>query len=137
MSALRTRHHCGERSPRRMAASVVTRPSDDPKKSATDLGGTAPESVNNVYEVRARILRERLKQAVATAEQKSDDEYCRLALLCLALLDRHKLDKKGRCRYCRRPGSGWWRAHQRCTVLPMVSFYLDQPREFLSSSDDA
>lgn len=42
--------------------------------------------MSNVYEVQHRILRERLQQAVATAEQEPDDEYWRLALLCLALL---------------------------------------------------
>lgn len=91
--------------------------------------------MNKVYEVRHRILRERLKQAVTTADQELDDEYWRLALLCLGLLDRHKVDPKGRCQYCRRPRGSWRRRSQRCTVLPTVSLYLEQPRKFLSESD--
>lgn len=91
--------------------------------------------MSNLYEVRHRVLRERLEQAVATAEQVPDDECWRLALLCLALLDRHKADNRGRCRYCRTP-SGWWRRRsRRCTVLWLVSFFLEQPREFLTTSD--
>lgn len=86
-------------------------------------------------EVRHRILRERLKRVVATAEQERGDEWWRLALLCLALLDRHRVDNKGRCRCCRTP-RGWWRRRsQRCMVLSTVSFYLEQPREFLSTLD--
>ncbi|MGH3930965.1 MAG: hypothetical protein ACRDTF_13425 [Pseudonocardiaceae bacterium] len=91
--------------------------------------------MSNVHEVRARILRERLKQAIAKAERELHDECWRLAALCLGLLDRHKVDHKGRCRYCRRP-RGWWRRRSpQCTVLPIVSLYLEQPREFLSASD--
>jgi hypothetical protein len=37
--------------------------------------------VSNVYEVRHRVLRERLKQMVATAKQVPHDECVRLALL--------------------------------------------------------
>lgn len=89
-----------------------------------------------MYEVRYRILRERLTQTVTTAEPKPDDECWRLALLCLALLNRHEVDNEGRCRYCRRP-RGWWRIRSRqCTVLPIVSLYLEQPRKFLSALEN-
>lgn len=89
-----------------------------------------------MYEVRVRLLRERLEQMVTRAERDLDDPCWRLALLCLALLERHELDDRGRCRYCRRPGRWCRRASQRCTVLPVVSLYLDQPREFLDTSDN-
>ncbi|MGH3834630.1 MAG: hypothetical protein ACRDSF_02840 [Pseudonocardiaceae bacterium] len=55
--------------------------------------------MSNVYEVRHRVLRQRLQQIVATAKKAPDEEYVRLALLCLALLDRHTVNAKGRCRY--------------------------------------
>ncbi len=55
-----------------------------------------------MYEVRWRVLRERVEETLARAEQlHSDEEFARLAALGLALLDRHKVDGKGRCRYCR------------------------------------
>lgn len=85
-----------------------------------------------MYEVRHRILRERLEQTVATAERAPDDECVRLALLCLALLERHQVTNKDRCRYCRPPRDWRWRRGYPCTVVSTVSFYLEQPREFLS-----
>lgn len=88
--------------------------------------------MSTVYEVRHRVLRERLNQMVATAKWAPGEECVRLALLCLALLDRHTVDGKGRCRYCRTPREWWWRRSCRCTVLPIVSLYLEQPREFLN-----
>ncbi|MGH3934455.1 MAG: hypothetical protein ACRDS1_05675 [Pseudonocardiaceae bacterium] len=83
-----------------------------------------------MYEVRHRVLRERLNQMVAAAKRTPGEECVRLALLCLALLDRHTVDGKGRCQYCRTPRE--WRRSCRCTVLPLVSLYLEQPREFLN-----
>lgn len=88
--------------------------------------------MSTVYEMRHRVLREKLEQIVATAERASHVECVRLALLCLALLDRHKVDGKGRCRYCRTPCEWWRRRSCRCTVVPVVSMYLKQPREFLN-----
>jgi hypothetical protein len=85
-----------------------------------------------VYEVRHRMLRERLEQTVARADRASDDECARLALLCLALLERHQVTDKGRCRYCRPPHNWPWRRLCLCTVVQTVSFYLEQPRELLS-----
>jgi hypothetical protein len=88
--------------------------------------------VNNVYQLRQRVLRERLKQTLAAANSASDDTCMRLILLCLALLDRHTVDGKGQCRYCRTRRE-WWRTRsRRCTVLPMAIFYLEQPRELLN-----
>ncbi|MGH3835778.1 MAG: hypothetical protein ACRDSF_08735 [Pseudonocardiaceae bacterium] len=88
--------------------------------------------MSKVYEVRHRVLRERLNQIVATAKRAPHDECVRLALLCLALLERHTVNDKGRCRYCRAPREWWRRRSRQCTVLPIVSLYLEQPREFLN-----
>ena len=88
--------------------------------------------MSNVYQVRQRILRERLEQTVAMAELAPHEECARLALLCLRLMTRHKVDDKGRCQYCRTPRE-WWRPRSsQCTVLPIVVLYLEQPREFLN-----
>ncbi|MCA1604742.1 MAG: hypothetical protein LC775_04525 [Acidobacteria bacterium] len=75
-----------------------------------------------VHDIRYRLLRERLKQMVSATEQIHDEDGVRLARCCLALLDWHQVDKKGRCQYCRR--QPWSR---RCTVVPMVGYYLEQP----------
>lgn len=85
-----------------------------------------------MYEVRHRVLRERLEQTVVTADRGPDGECVRLALLCLSLLERHQVTGKGRCRYCR-PQRDWrWRQGRPCTVISALSFYLEQPREFLN-----
>ena len=85
-----------------------------------------------MYEVRWRVLRERLGGTLARVEQEHGDEECfRLAALALALLDRHKVDDKGRCRWCR-SGHGWGRyfgRKQRCLVNAALSFYLKQRRD--------
>lgn len=82
----------------------------------------SPGAVSNVHEVRYRLLRERLKQMVG-AQWEHDEECGRLALLCLALLERHEVDAKGRCGYCR-SYLGWWRRTQKCTVVPLMGYYL-------------
>ena len=80
-----------------------------------------------MYEVRWRVLRERVEQII-TAEWAHDEDCARLAMFYLALLDRHKVNPKGRCRWCRPRGRWWkWRA-RRCAVLSLASYYLMQPR---------
>jgi hypothetical protein len=83
-----------------------------------------------VYQVRQRVLRERLADIVARAEERHDEECARLAGLGLALLERHEVDGRGRCRQCPRRR---WRRRNRCAVLALVSFYLEQSQEFLTS----
>jgi hypothetical protein len=87
--------------------------------------------VSGVYQVRHRVLRERLEEIAAAAERAQDDDGVRLALCCLALLERHAVDGKGRCPYCCLSRRRLWRRSSRCTVLPLFSFYLEQPREFV------
>ncbi len=83
-----------------------------------------------MYQVRHRVLRQRLEQMVAAAEQLHDEDKVRLALCCLALLARHRVDKKGRCQHCR-ARRGWQRPKaRRCSVLRVVGFYLEQPYHF-------
>jgi hypothetical protein len=84
--------------------------------------------VSSVYQVRWRVLRERLAHVLVRAERAGDDDLRKLAALALALLERHAVDGKGRCRYCRPPFRGWWsRRRRRCLVVPMLSVYLEQP----------
>lgn len=89
--------------------------------------------MSGVYDVRYRILTERLTQMVSDAEDETNEPWLRLALLCLALLTRHGVDSRGRCHYCRVSRRWWLPRSRRCTVLPVIGFYLEQPRQFLSS----
>lgn len=81
-----------------------------------------------MYQVRWRVLRDRLTHVLARAEREGDDDLRRLATHALALLERHAVDANGRCRYCRPLFGGWWhRKRRRCLVVPMLSVYLEQP----------
>ena len=86
-----------------------------------------------MYEVRWRVLRERLEATLTRVEQlHGDEEFVRLAAFALALLDRHKVDDKGRCRYCRSYGGWWQRRSRQCKVFPMLTLYLYQPRRLFN-----
>lgn len=88
-----------------------------------------------MHQVRWRVLRERLARTLEHAENfEGHDDLVRLAALGLALLCRHAVDAKGRCRYCR-AWRGWWRRRsRRCMVLPMVAFYMEQPQLLVTRS---
>ncbi len=79
-----------------------------------------------MYELRWRILRERLEEMAAASEQAGNENGVRLALCCFVLLERHRVDEKGRCRCCSSRRK-WWRRTRRCTVVPVIGFYLEQP----------
>ncbi len=82
------------------------------------------------HDERWRLLWERLKKMLEHAEQtRDDDELVKLAMMGLALLDRHRVDRRGRCRYCR--SGRRLRRKRQCTVVPVVSLYLEQPRQLL------
>ncbi len=89
-----------------------------------------------MYQLRWRVLvlRERLEQMATAAEQTDDDAGWRLAHCCLLLLDRHRIDGKGRCRRCRSRGRWWHRPTRQCSVVPILWFYMQQPRAMLRSS---
>lgn len=87
--------------------------------------------MNSVYEVRQRVLRERLEEMAAAAERAGNENELRLALCCLALLERHRVDGKGHCRHCRRASMWWPCGVQRCSVLSVVGFYWQQPMKAL------
>jgi hypothetical protein len=87
-----------------------------------------------VYQVRQRVLRERLEDISAAVERGHDEDGVRLALCCLALLERHRVDGKGRCRHCCRSRRIFWRRGGRCTVIPLLGFYLVQSKKLLRAS---
>lgn len=85
-----------------------------------------------VHETRSRLLPERLEEALVRAQRpQADEEFDRLARLALALLDRHPVDRRGRCKCCR----GQWR--RRCTVLPLIGWYLEQPNRIVAEMSEA
>lgn len=52
---------------------------------------------------------------------------CRATAALYRLLMNHPVDRRGRCRSCRRPGTvlGWW--HRRCRVRVEAAFWLHHP----------
>lgn len=86
-----------------------------------------------MYQVRHRVLRERVDGVLARAEERQDEECFRLTLLVLTLLDRHAVDGKGRCRACRT--RAWRRRKGRCAVLALVGFYLEQPEPLITGAE--
>ena len=90
--------------------------------------------MSSVYEVRRRVLRERLVSVLRRAESVEvmplNDETIRLAAGALTLLDQHQVDDKARCRRCRHSGR-WARfgRKQRCLVYAVLSLYLEQPMD--------
>lgn len=90
--------------------------------------------MSSVYELQCRVVRERLEQMAATAEQTDDDAGLRLALCCLLLLDRHRVDDKGRCRWCRSRGRWWHRPRSKCSVVPVLWFSVQQPHDVLRAA---
>lgn len=86
--------------------------------------------MSGVDQVRWRVLRERADEMLARAENV-DDDFARFAALAIALLDRHAVDAKGRCRYCRTYRRRWRRRPRRCLTLPVISWYLEQPMEMI------
>ncbi|MGH3869423.1 MAG: hypothetical protein ACRDQ4_25620 [Pseudonocardiaceae bacterium] len=57
---------------------------------------------------------------------------CRVSGALYALLLTHKVDERGRCRFCRHPGMFGWRL-RRCDVAREAGFWLRQPDWLLSS----
>jgi hypothetical protein len=87
-----------------------------------DESATAEE--HDVFAERFAAMARRLQARAAHVGLVIDGECARLALLCLALLERHKVSGKGLCRHCRTPREWWWRRSCRCAVLPVVSLSL-------------
>lgn len=84
----------------------------------------------SVYEVRWRVLRDRADEILARAEHV-DDDFARLAALAVALLERHAVDARGQCQYCRTYRARWRRRSRRCLTLPVISWYLEEPIELI------
>lgn len=54
---------------------------------------------------------------------------CRAVAALYLILLNHPIDRRGRCRSCRRPGAVFGRRYRRCRVHSWVDFWLRQPDE--------
>ncbi|MGH3906461.1 MAG: hypothetical protein ACRDTE_20115 [Pseudonocardiaceae bacterium] len=102
--------------------------------------------MSSLHEVRWRLLWERLVKVYGEGQQHEaetlphglapDDNaelLARLAGTTLALLERHAMDGKGRCRVRGCSQTRWWwlRKRQTCQRFVTVQFWLGQPLEIV------
>ncbi|MGH3849828.1 MAG: hypothetical protein ACRDRT_09010, partial [Pseudonocardiaceae bacterium] len=89
----------------------------------------------SVHQKSYDLLREMLRRRLVTAMQSGPDGIGAIAWRACAvtyeLLCDHPVDRRGRCRSCRRPGAVFGLRRRRCRVYRAASFYLRQPNAFL------
>lgn len=79
-------------------------------------------------------LREWLSSAMEpSARDGSEPTQWRAGAVVYSLLRDHAIDRKGRCRLCRRPSAIFGRRRRRCQVHIAANFYLRQPEQFVRS----
>lgn len=85
--------------------------------------------MTGAYETRWQALRAQLEEILERAKNANgDEELVRLATLTVALLDQHRVNKRGRCQHCR-AYRGWReKPSRKCTVLLAINLHLEQPR---------
>lgn len=88
------------------------------------------------YELACEMLAGALRSAVrdsAVDRSMIGSVHCRAAAALYVLLVGHPVDRRGRCRSCRRPGAvfGWVR--RRCQVHNEARAWLHQPADFVDS----
>jgi hypothetical protein len=91
-----------------------------------------------VYQTRYRLLVELLRRFLVAAVESGDPaRVCSVACQAVAtmytLLLGHPVDRRGRCRSCRRPGAVVGLGRRRCRVFIGAGFYLLSSGEFLCS----
>jgi hypothetical protein len=95
---------------------------------------TSPSEHQAIYDVMYTALRQVLREGVQAspgAAEGLDSLFCRVSGALYALLMAHPIDRHGRCRSCRRPGSVLGRRRQDCLVYSEVSCWLGQPDTLL------
>ncbi|MGH3770899.1 MAG: hypothetical protein ACRDRW_05810 [Pseudonocardiaceae bacterium] len=95
---------------------------------------TTPSGHQATYDVMYTALRQVLREGVQArpgAAEGLDSLPCRVSGALYALLMAHPIDRHGRCRSCRRPGSVLGRRRQDCVVYFEVNCWLHQPDHLL------
>lgn len=95
---------------------------------------TTPSAHQAIYDVLYTALRRVLREGVQAgpdAEEGINSLQCRVTGALYALLMAHPIDRHGRCRCCRRPGSVLGRRRQSCVVYVEVNHWLHQSDERL------
>ena len=82
-----------------------------------------------------RLLCEGLRRVLAGAVESGPSAvgtiHSRAVAALYELLLNHPVDRRGRCRSCRRPGAVLGRARRRCRVRMAAAYWLHQPERFL------
>ncbi|MGH3928980.1 MAG: hypothetical protein ACRDTF_03270 [Pseudonocardiaceae bacterium] len=91
-----------------------------------------------VYQTSYGFLREMLRSVLWTIVESGSDTGDRMGSVrwraCAALyslVEGHPVDRRGRCRSCRRPGAVLGRVRRRCQVRVSACYWLHQPDETL------
>ena len=98
------------------------------------MGRPSPSVQQATYGVAYTELRRVLRagvQAGPGAEEGLNSLLCRVTGALYALLMAHPIDRRGRCRRCRRPGSVIGRRRQSCAVYVEVNHWLHHSDERL------
>lgn len=84
------------------------------------------------HDLLCEVLRRALRDAVESGPggEIASDRY-RVCAMAYELLSDHPVDRRGRCRSCRRPGAVFGRIRRKCRVYLTANFYLRQPEAFL------
>jgi hypothetical protein len=103
-------------------------------RGVSTMTRTSPSVDQAIYDALYTTLRRVLRTGVhagAGAEEGLDSFLCRVVGALYALLMDHPIDRNGRCRSCRRPGSVLGRHRQDCGVYEEVSYWLGEPEKHL------
>ncbi len=88
----------------------------------------------SVHQVSHELIRETLRGGLLVAmdsERGLGSVQCRASAALYVLLGEHPIDRRGRCRSCRRPGAVVRRRRRFCRVYLAARYYLYQPEEVL------
>ena len=90
----------------------------------------------SVYQAGHELMRETLRDALLAAVDSEGggglgSAQCRASAALYVLLGDHAIDRRGRCRSCRRPNALVGRRRRICRVYLAARFYLYQPDRVL------
>ncbi len=90
---------------------------------------TTTELPSSVHQTRHELIREALRRFLTQVVESGDPQRvrsvaCQAAAALDALLLGHPIDRRGRCRSCRRPGAVLTLRRRRCQVYVEAGFYL-------------